>query len=54
MENCYNARMLALASPADLEAEIRSIETYAEAVPRVLLKASPRSTWASAKRPPMR
>jgi dihydropteroate synthase len=42
MENCYNARILALASPADLEAEIRSIETYAEAVPRVILKASQR------------
>jgi dihydropteroate synthase len=42
MENRYNARFLALPLPADLEAEIATIETYAEAVPRVLLKASHR------------
>src|SRR5258706_9057757 len=42
MENHYNARFLALTSPAELEAEIQTIETYAEAVPRVLHKASHR------------
>jgi dihydropteroate synthase len=42
MEHHYNMRFLALASPADLEAEIRTIETYGEAVPRVLHKASHR------------
>jgi dihydropteroate synthase len=42
MEHNYNTRFLALASPAELEAEIRTIETYAEAVPRVLHKASHR------------
>ena len=42
MEHRYNARFLALDAPADLEAEIRTIETYAEAVPRVLRKASHR------------
>src|SRR5262245_41820464 len=42
MEYRYNTRFLALDTPADLEAEIRTIETYAEAVPRVLRKASHR------------
>jgi dihydropteroate synthase len=42
MEHRYNTRFLALDSPADLEAEIRTIESYAEAVPRVLLKGSHR------------
>ncbi|MFL5804477.1 MAG: dihydropteroate synthase, partial [Roseiflexaceae bacterium] len=42
MENHYNARFLALTSPAELEAEIQTIETYAEAVPRVLHNASHR------------
>src|SRR5215475_2246996 len=38
----HNTRFLALDTPADLEAEIRTIESYAEAVPRVQLKASHR------------
>jgi dihydropteroate synthase len=42
MESHYNTRFLALDAPADLEAEIRTIETYVEAVPRVLRKASHR------------
>jgi dihydropteroate synthase len=42
MEYQYNTRFLALAAPADLEAEIRTIETHAAAVPRVQLKASHR------------
>ena len=36
MEYRYNTRFLALGVPADLEAEISTIETYAEAVSRVL------------------
>jgi dihydropteroate synthase len=42
MEYRYNTRFLALEAPADLEAEIRTIESYVEAVPRVLRKASQR------------
>src|SRR5690242_6714540 len=42
MEQGYNARFLAPGSPAELEAEIRTIESYDSAVPRVLLKASHR------------
>src|SRR5262249_46658432 len=42
MESHYNTRFLALDTPADLEAEIRTIESYVEAVPRVLRKASHR------------
>jgi dihydropteroate synthase len=41
-DDSYNTRFLALGSPADLEGQIRSIERYPEAVPRVLLKASQR------------
>jgi dihydropteroate synthase len=42
MEDHHNTRFLALDTPADLEAEIRTIESYGEAVPRVLRKASHR------------
>ncbi|HET9223046.1 MAG TPA: dihydropteroate synthase [Roseiflexaceae bacterium] len=42
MEHHHNTRFLALDAPADLEAEIRTIESYGEAVPRVLRKASHR------------
>jgi dihydropteroate synthase len=38
----YNTRFLALDTPTDLEAQIRTIERYAEAVPRVLRKAAHR------------
>src|SRR5690242_6129410 len=38
----YNSRFLALAAARDLEEQIRTIERYAEAVPRVMLKASQR------------
>src|SRR3954470_24179947 len=42
MEHRYNARILALSAPADLAAEIATIESYPDAVPRIALKASHR------------
>jgi dihydropteroate synthase len=42
MASDYNVRILAMHSRADLAAEIATIESYAEAVPRVLAKASHR------------
>lgn len=42
MPSRYNPRVLALNSPAELAAEVATIESYAEAVPRVVAKAAHR------------
>jgi dihydropteroate synthase len=42
MANDYNVRILTMHTRADLAAEIATIESYVEAVPRVLAKASQR------------